>query len=198
MPLVAFEGLPGTGKTTVAIKLTSTLGKASYVKITKYIPKAILTKFRGKERSPYEKLVFYIEWFKRLCRHLRKELNKSNGKLFIADRWYYTIVVYYSYHASLTVDDFLKLVRYYEEDGDLLEPDLIFLFTISYEEYVSRLKARGNYKEYEITYDFYRRCSTYYEALGSLRQVDVIDVTGRRVEDVTGDVIRRLSSLRGN
>ncbi len=183
---LVLEGIDGSGKTTIALKLKKAYeerGKPVLItreptdyEVGQYIRK-YLNSVSVEERDPvFEALIFAAD----RALHIRKRIipHLEKGYLVISDRYYYSSLAYQSING-------IDLAWVLEVNKFMLNPDLAIFLDVSPEEAIKRIKhARNVFEKKKFLQKVY---GTYIEMVdkGMLIKID-----GRkRIVDVVNEII---------
>jgi dTMP kinase len=202
--LITFDGIDGSGKTTLANAITAWLVEEGYnAEYTQepYTPdiggtiKQILSGHR-KTTTEALTLLFVADRFEH-CEAMRKEID--NGAIKVCDRFYYSTIAYQC--AQGVSFDWI-----YKMHTGVMDPDIAFFLDISVDQAMARIgerghktdifekkefleKVRNNYLDIVKTHD------AKYEQLTPLHLIDQTNKTQEEtIRDIQRVLIKRLKS----
>lgn len=165
-PLIIFEGIEGTGKTTQINNLTNFLNKNKYkyVKIrepggtknSEKIRKLILNK-----KSTLNKITDLFLYLASRSENLEKIIAKNYGKkIILIDRFIYSTLAYQHYGMNINK----KLINYLNNFlVGRFKPNYIFLLTVDKKTLIKRLSKRKNKNKYDrLKINFYMKVQNGY------------------------------------
>ena len=165
-PLIIFEGIEGTGKTTQINNLTNFLNKNKYkyVKIrepggtknSEKIRKLILNK-----KSTLNKITDLFLYLASRSENLEKIIAKNYGKkIILIDRFIYSTLAYQHYGMNINK----KIINYLNNFlVGRFKPNYIFLLTVDKKTLVKRLSKRKNKNKYDrLKINFYMKVQNGY------------------------------------
>ena len=165
-PLIIFEGIEGTGKTTQISNLTNFLNKNKYkyVKIrepggtknSEKIRKLILNK-----KSTLNKITDLFLYLASRSENLEKIIAKNYGKkIILIDRFIYSTLAYQHYGMNINK----KLINYLNNFlVGRFKPNYIFLLTVDKKTLIKRLSKRKNKNKYDrLKINFYMKVQNGY------------------------------------
>lgn len=189
---IVFEGIDGSGKTSIARALPAKLGRSDLI-LTEEPTKTWLGD--AVKRSHKEKMDPITEAFLFLAdRTAHTESIRgwlAEGKTVLCDRYYHSTVAYQGAAIEGKVD-FDPISWLLELNLKVsLEPDIVFFFKVDPEIAIKRVNTRGKLSKFERL-DFLRKVAANYDRLTRMcRNVTVIDSSGP-LASVLDDVLRRL------
>ena len=190
--LIVFEGIDGSGKTTVVKKIGKILeleGKDVFITeeptktwIGKDVRRAI-----EEEKNPFtQALLFFAD----RAEHIY-EIKKNLEKIVLCDRYVYSTYAYQGAQLSkvMSVEEALEwLERIYEPIK--LDPDMVFLIDVEPEVGLSRIYGREKKEKFEKI-EFLKKVRKIYSYLAEKHNFIVVE-GNRSIEDVVNDVVLRI------
>lgn len=183
--IVAFDGLNGTGKTTIARNVSHRLG-VEYVR-TPPLKASVLREFFDDDPFSRAALLFYASWVVRLSEEVR---SGKHGDLVVCDRYVGSTLSYFSAAGNAAAEGLLG--------GDaVLRPCLTVLVVANEDARISRLAVRSRPRLIETAT---RRKGFRASVLQRLREYQPlyqIDTTEDSVEMLSAAVANRIVALVG-
>lgn len=175
---INFEGLDGTGKTTLAREYAKRSGGVYY-----YTPPEQISGIRKFIDTSDDALIkcFYYMMGNAIASKDIKELLKTTN--VIADRYIYTTIAYHS----------LLLGKDIEAPKELLLPDLIIRVTASWEAIEKRIKERKIKNPFEEINHLKKVAEKYDRIFGGLNNVITIDTTNKKPDESLAEISEKLS-----
>ncbi|MCD6481786.1 MAG: dTMP kinase [Thermoplasmata archaeon] len=175
---ITFEGIDGSGKTTIASLLHKKLGSRSVLTFEptdSWIGRSV-----GKAIEEGRDAITIALLFMADRREHIKEIEKwlSEGKIVICDRFMDSTFAYQSEHMNMeNAEKWLRTVH----SPFMLIPDLTFLLRISPEKAMERIKGR-RHEAYEYE-DFLRRVQENYLRIASMEKERIVVIDAERSKE---------------
>lgn len=189
--IIVFEGVEGTGKTTIAKKLLKYLknkGKKSILlrepggtEISEKIRK-ILLDCKHKNIDKKTEFLLYLASRAQLISEKIKELLKKNY-IIILDRFYLATIVYQGYARGLDMK-FIKAVNNFIIED--IKPDITIILDASLNTIYERIKNRKNLNRIDKeSVDFHRKVKNgYLKESKNFKNCYVINTDNKKIKDV--------------
>lgn len=176
--LISIDWLDGCWKTTLGKKLAERIGGKYY-----YTPPEKIHSIReiADNTTPLIRSYYYMMWNLIASRDYEEMLKFWH---VVSDRYFYATR---AYHEPLWI--FLPV------PDELIKPDAIVYISASWDSIEKRLKARFWQTPFEDL-DYLKKVATHYEEiLKDVPNVVKVDSTDRNPDDVTNEIIEKLSFL---
>jgi len=189
---IVFEGIDGSGKTSVAKAIASRLISENAV-LTGEPTKTWLGE--AVRRSHAERTDAFTEAFLFLAdrtehtESIRRWLEE--GRTVVSDRYFHSTIAYQAaaLEEKVRFDPFEWLI---EENRKIsIEPDIVFLLRVDPETALRRVNARGSLSKFERL-DFLRRVASNYDRLSKMYDNIVVVPSDGPLDSVIADVVQRL------
>lgn len=196
MPLITFEGIEGSGKSTQARRLADELGalftfEPGATETGKRIREIVLG--AGNVAPQAELLLFLADRAQHIAEVMRPEL--AAGRVVICDRYNDSTLAYQGYGRRIPLAPLRQLT---EEATGGLRPDLTFLLDVSVVLGLSRAGRRGAIDRIESeTVSFHERVRDGFRRLASEEPARWVVVDGERDADTIAAEIRAAARARG-
>lgn len=201
--IVAFEGLPGCGKSSIAKEVA---GEFEDCVIIPEVSETAASKgFEVADRASIGTEAWFLTQY--YTRDVEAGRLKAEGKLVIEDRNYASSLAfgYANFVTSSNASFFMHFPSYIVNKavGTLVKPDVYLFFRIPVEESVRRQDSREELKEELKTgsIDVLSNCEKFYKAFFSILEPEVslyeIDAT-RPIDAVLEEVMGVLEALMGS
>ena len=200
--IVAFEGLPGCGKSSVARKVAKEIQDC--VIMPEVSELAASRGFEVADRASIGTETWFLTQY--YTRGTEAKRLREEGKLVIMDRNYASSLAFgfANFVASNNPSFFMHFPSYIVNKavGTLVKPDAYFFFKISVSESVRRMDSREEMREELRTGSVHvlRDCERFYKAFFSILEPEVslyeIDATQSK-ESVLGEVLGIFGELSG-
>ena len=199
-PLIIFEGIEGSGKTTLINHVSKYLKKKriSFIKIrepggnknSEIIRKLILNK-KNKFNS-FTDLMLYLA---ARSENIEKVINKNyQKKIILLDRFTDSTIAYQ--HYGMKID--LKVIKMLNKFiiGNF-NPDIVFLSTVNSKNLQKRLRNRSNLNRYDkFKLKFYNKVQNGYEKISSNKSKYIkINSNTNTINEVKKIIINKLEKL---
>lgn len=196
MPFLVFEGIDGSGKTTLIQELLKRIQDNPYKCHVFRAPGStnLGERLRALVLDPTidvcsESQVFlFLASFSQLITEIKEILRKN--ELVILDRFFYSTIAYQVYGLKLTK----KLIPAIEQSSLNVTPDLVFHLDLSLEEANRRREshAKDRFESKELA--FFERVTEGYKEMQSIYDFTVVDAN-KPLEEVTESVLEILEKL---
>lgn len=153
---IVFEGLDGTGKSTLAQKLAIALA-FPYLKTPSGTFHIARSHFDTESISSEERVAFYLGD----CHKLSMQISLGQIPALVLDRYFYSTLAYHKEQAPALVPILLPMV------SQLIKPDLVILLHADFVTSLRRIKARSNGASYEDKFlkeEYFQRIYENYKA----------------------------------
>jgi len=197
MMFIAFEGIDGSGKTTLAKKLAGYLeetGKKVYLteEPTKTWIGEDVRRAIEEEKNPYTQALLFFADRAEHVKEIRKKLEE--GYIVISDRYVYSTYAYQGaqLYGLMKFEDAMEWFRGIYEPMRL-DPDVVFYIDIWPEEGISRIYGREKKEKFERV-EFLNRVREIYSLLAE--EYGFIKIDGmRNVDEVMEDILAQVKRL---
>jgi len=185
---IVFEGIDGSGKSTVARAIASLLGEGSAVlteEPTKsWLGNAVRKSHQMRENPVTEAFLFMAD---RASHNEKIKKWLSDGLSVVCDRYYHSTVAYQS--AAIAdrddSDPFDWLLEINQRIS--IEPDLVFLLDIDPKTALARVNRRGEQSKFEKL-EFLEKVAQNYQRLASASKTILIIDASRSLGDVVSEI----------
>jgi len=145
---VVFEGIDGSGKTTLSKLLVEELNKKGHTAVWTKEPfdNQIREVILSKNLDPWsEVFLFLSDRREHVLKVIKPALDK--GYIVVCDRYYYSTLAYQGFGKGLNLQKLEKLNKFATEG---LEPDIVFILDIDPQKALERInKTRGEKTKFE-------------------------------------------------
>ena len=189
---IVFEGIDGTGKSTIAKKLAMELEKEGYeVFLTQeptktWIGEDVRRAIEEEKNGFTQALLFFAD----RAEHVQ-DIEKNKEKIVICDRYVYSTFAYQGaqLEKELGIERALEwFERVYEPMR--LDPDLVFLIVVDPKEGIRRIYGRERKEKFEKV-EFLKRVQEIYLMIASKYKFIVVD-GNREIEEIYGKIKRKI------
>ncbi len=191
----SLEGLDGSGKSTVGKKIAERFSNSLYIN-----PSLQFDMEKGDENHSFgTKYLAYMSLNSRISDNIKEGIFEEKN-LFV-DRYIHSTV---AYHSCSMNRDLLKLSEDLVKQMDILLPDYVLFFDVSYEESMRRMGNRGNMSANDISLkrdDAKMVCikNEYFELLDKRKfykkDYIYIDTTNLGIDEVVDEVCKKIRYL---
>lgn len=198
-PLIVFEGIEGSGKSTQIKNVTKFLNKKKInfirfrepggTKNSEKLRKLILSK-----NSNFNKLTDLYLYFASRSDNYEKILKKNyRKKTIIIDRFIYSTIAYQAYGMKIDKKIIEMNNKYIIKD---VKPDLIFLLLVNKKNFKKRIGLRKNKNRYdEFKYDFYKNVQNGYLKILKNNKKCVIINSNEDIETNKNKILKKIEEL---
>ena len=190
---IVFEGIDGTGKTTLSKKLVEFLLSKGIKAVWTREPysKPILEVLKGKELSPWaETHLFLADRDIHIGEFIKPYLEK--GYTVVSDRYYLSTLAYQGFGRGLDLE---LLKRLNEQIVGDLKPNLTILLDINVDKAVERIeKNRKNRDRFEKV-EFLKRVREGFLKLAKEEKNVVVLNGDKNVYELLGEILKQISRL---
>ena len=198
-PLIVFEGIEGSGKSTQIKNVTKFLNKKKInfirfrepggTKNSEKLRKLILSK-----NSNFNKLTDLYLYFASRSENYEKILKKNyRKKTIIIDRFIYSTIAYQAYGMKIDKKIIEMNNKYIIKD---VKPDLIFLLLVNKKNFKKRIGLRKNKNRYdEFKYDFYKNVQNGYLKILKNNKKCVIINSNEDIETNKNKILKKIEEL---
>lgn len=198
-PLIVFEGIEGSGKSTQIKNVTKFLNKKKInfirfrepggTKNSEKLRKLILSK-----NSNFNKLTDLYLYFASRSENYEKILKKNyRKKTIIIDRFIYSTIAYQAYGMKIDKKIIEINNKYIIKD---VKPDLIFLLLVNKKNFKKRIGLRKNKNRYdEFKYDFYKNVQNGYLKILKNNKKCVIINSNEDIETNKNKILKKIEEL---
>ena len=198
-PLIVFEGIEGSGKSTQIKNVTKFLNKKkiNFIKFrepggtknSEKLRKLILSK-----NSNFNKLTDLYLYFASRSDNYEKILKKNyRKKTIIIDRFIYSTIAYQAYGMKIDKKIIEMNNKYIIKD---VKPDLIFLLLVNKKNFKKRIGLRKNKNRYdEFKYDFYKNVQNGYLKILKNNKKCVIINSNEDIETNKNKILKKIEEL---
>ena len=157
---VTFEGIDGSGKSTVSKKVFQNLKNEAYDVILTFEPTdtyigKCVQRFIKEENDPFSTAFAFIADRIQHCKQIKKWLDA--GKIVICDRYSESTYAYQGAQMQGIINSPIKWLKSLSDDR-IITPDITFLFLIDPEEAIKRIQGRDDLIPFEKI-DFLKKSS---------------------------------------
>ncbi|WP_423792924.1 dTMP kinase [Methanocaldococcus indicus] len=176
---IVFEGIDGSGKTTISKMLANHLGyfwtaEPTDGEIGKFI-REILTKNKNIDSKAIT-LLFTADRYEH-----QKIIKENIKKGVICDRYFFSTLAYQSVLG--VEDEFIKYIN-----KDIIMPDVVFLLVVDVDEAIKRLKTSDLFEKKS----FLEKVQKKYLELAKEYNFIVIDTSNKSIDNVFNEILKRL------
>ncbi len=195
---IVFEGIDGTGKTTIVKRLAKDLTNSGYdVFITQeptktWIGRDVRRAIEEEKNGFTQALLFFAD----RADHL-EELRRNMDKVILCDRYVYSTFAYQGAQLE-KIMGFENALKWFQSvyEPMRLDPDMVFLIKVNPEEGIRRIYGREKKEKFERV-EFLKRVQEIYERIASLYGFIIVD--GNRgieeiYEDIRSEIMEKLKS----
>ena len=175
---ITFEGIDGSGKSTVSKKVFEKLKNDGYDVVLTFEPTdtwigKCVSDFIKKDKDPYSTAFAFIADRINHCKKIKNWIDE--GKIVLCDRYADST---YAYQGAQIKDDIKNPMKWLKElsDDKILKPDVTFLFVIDPEESLKRIQNRSELIPFERL-DFLKKVQKNYMNLSKQKQFINLDAT---------------------
>ena len=198
-PLIVFEGIEGSGKSTQIKNVTKFLNKKKInfirfrepggTKNSEKLRKLILSK-----NSNFNKLTDLYLYFASRSENYEKILKKNyRKKTILIDRFIHSTIAYQSYGMNIDKKIIEINNKYIIKD---VKPDLIFLLLVNKKNFKKRIGLRKNKNRYdEFKYDFYKNVQNGYLKILKNNKKCVIINSNEDIETNKNKILKKIEEL---
>lgn len=175
---ITFEGIDGSGKSTISKKVFEKLKKEGYDAVWTYEPTETWLGKQVKKSIETENDPFVTAFTFTADRIIHgKKINKwlSKGKIVLCDRYAESTYAYQGAQMQEQIDNPIKWLKELAEDK-IPTPDRTFLFNITPEEALSRIQHRDNLIPFEKQ-KFLEKVQKNYLKLSNTKRFKKIDAS---------------------
>ena len=198
-PLIIFEGIEGSGKSTQINKLAKYLEKKKikYIKIREPGGSSNSEKIRSlllNKKNNFNSLTDLLLYMASRNENIVKILLKNyNKKIILVDRFIYSTIAYQHYGMNIDIK-FINLLN--KIILKKIKPTYIFLHTVSINNMIKRLKKRKKNNRYDnFDKGFYNRVQRgFIKILERKKNVSIIN-SNNTVQDNTFEIINKIKDL---
>ena len=192
MMFVVFEGIDGSGKTTIVRRIGGMLRREGYeIFITEeptktWIGEDVRRAIEEEKNGFTQALLFFAD----RAEHV-EEIKRNMNKIVLCDRFVYSTYAYQGAQLSKKMD-VEKALSWFESVYEVMrvEPDLIFLIDIEPEIGMGRIYGRNKKEKFERI-EFLKKVREIYLELA--KRYDFVVINGNRsVEEVAGEIMEYL------
>jgi len=187
---ITFEGIDGSGKSTVSKKVFEKLKSEGYdVVLTfeptdTYIGKCV-QRFIKEGKDPFSTAFAFIADRIDHCKKIKKWLDA--GKIVICDRYSESTYAYQSAQMEEIIDNPIKWLKNLSDDRIII-PDLTFLFFIEPKEAIKRIQNREELVPFEKK-DFLKKVHENYLKLANEKRFVKLDAK-KSIDELTNECIK--------
>jgi len=195
--LIVFEGIDGSGKTTVAKKLLEKLSELGYKAHYTYEPwespfSKLLQSFKGKVSPLIEALLLAADRYYHVTNDIVPKLKE--GYVVLLDRYFYSSIAYQG--ARGADPSWVKELNRY-----VVKPDLIIYLDVALDIALNRLKGKGSKWGYFEKTELLIKVKEIYESMIESEGFIVVDAN-RSLNEVVDEcfniIVKKLSELESN
>ena len=198
-PLIIFEGIEGSGKSTQINKVAKYLEKKKikYIKIREPGGSSNSEKIRSlllNKKNNFNSLTDLLLYMASRNENIVKILLKNyNKKIILVDRFIYSTIAYQHYGMNIDIK-FINLLN--KIILKKIKPTYIFLHTVSINNMIKRLKKRKKNNRYDnFDKGFYNRVQRgFIKILERKKNVSIIN-SNNTVQDNTFEIINKIKDL---
>ena len=198
-PLIIFEGIEGSGKSTQINRVAKYLDKKNikYIKIREPGGSSNSERIRSlllNKKSNFNTLTDLFLYMASRNENIVKILSKNyNKKVILIDRFIYSSIAYQHYGMKIDIK-FINLLNKMILKN--IKPTYIFLHTVSINNMIKRLKKRKQNNRYDnFNKSFYRRVQGgFIKALKRKKNVSIIN-SNNNIENNTFKIINKIKDL---
>ena len=198
-PLIIFEGIEGSGKSTQINKVAKYLekNKIKYIKIREPGGSSNSEKIRSlllNKKNNFNSLTDLLLYMASRNENIVKILLKNyNKKIILVDRFIYSTIAYQHYGMNIDIK-FINLLN--KIILKKIKPTYIFLHTVSINNMIKRLKKRKKNNRYDnFDKGFYNRVQRgFIKILERKKNVSIIN-SNNTVQDNTFEIINKIKDL---
>ena len=198
-PLIIFEGIEGSGKSTQINKVAKYLDKKNikYIKIREPGGSPNSEKIRSlllNKKSNFNALTDLFLYMASRNENIIKILIKNyNRKVILIDRFIYSSIAYQHYGMKINIK-FINLLNKMVLKN--IQPTYIFLHTVSIDNMIKRLKRRKQNNRYDnFDKNFYIRVQKgFIKILKGKKNVSIIN-SNNTIKDNTFEIINKIKNL---
>jgi dTMP kinase len=148
---VTFEGIDGSGKSTIAKLVYEKLKKEKYKVVKTFEPTDSwigkkVQKYIESKTDPYITSLIFIADRIQHCKKIQKWIDEGN--IVLCDRYAESTYAYQAAQLDKKIDDPIKFLKELSE-GRIITPDRTFLFLIDPKKSINRIKNRGKLIPFE-------------------------------------------------
>ncbi len=184
---VVFEGIDGSGKSTIARELDMSIGQLLITsEPTDSDVGRLADKAAYEDTTPYLELFLYLADRAGHTEFIKKEMTK--GYNVLCDRYWGSTAAYQAAHGMMEMDYLVEIQMPF-----VLEADITILFDLPVEEALKRISGRDDTSKYERM-NFLEKVRENYLKLAREHGWEIVDA-GRRLEEVREDVLALVESI---
>jgi len=189
---IVFEGIDGSGKTSVTKAVASKLNKHDIILTGEptdtWLGDAV-RRSHEEDSNPFTEAFLFLADRAAHSEAIRLWLKK--GKTILCDRYYHSTVAYQSaaMEGKVDFDSFAWLLEANMKVS--IEPDTVFLFKVDPEIALKRVSSRGKLSKFERL-EFLTKVAANYDRLAKLRKNIIIVDSNGSLGKVIDEVMRRL------
>ena len=189
---IVFEGIDGTGKTTIVKRLAEDLEREGYeVFVTQeptksWIGRDVRRAIEEEKNGFTQALLFFAD----RAEHVR-EIKENLDKVILCDRYVYSTFAYQGAQLEREMG-FEKAMEWFKQvyEPMRLDPDMVFLITVDPEEGIRRIYGREKKEKFERV-EFLRRVQEIYLRIASEYGFSVID-GNRGIEEIYREISAKI------
>ncbi|ACX72871.1 thymidylate kinase [Methanocaldococcus vulcanius M7] len=182
---IVFEGIDGSGKTTISKKLAKSINAFWTYEPSNSVVGELIRKILSGNVKVDDKTLALLFSADRI-EHNKKIKEELRYRDVVCDRYLYSSIAYQS--VAGVDEDFIRSINRYA-----LKPDLVFLLICDIETALKRINTKDIFEKKE----FLEKVQEKYLDLAKKEGFVIIDTTDRTVEDVYSEVFKTVK-LRSN
>ncbi len=189
---IVFEGIDGTGKTTIVKRLAEDLKREGYeVFVTQeptktWIGRDVRRAIEEEKNGFTQALLFFAD----RAEHV-KEIRENLDKVILCDRYVYSTFAYQGAQLEREMG-FEKAMEWFKQvyEPMRLDPDMVFLITVDPEEGIRRIYGREKKEKFERV-EFLRRVQEIYLRIALEYGFSIID-GNRGIEEIYREISAKI------
>ncbi len=191
---VTFEGIDGSGKSTVSKKVYQNLKNKGYDVVLTFEPTdtwigKCVSNFIKKEKDPYSTSFAFIADRIEHCKKIKESIN--SGKIVLCDRYADSTYAYQAAQIENDIKDPMKWLKELSKDRILI-PDITFLFVIEPKDSLARIQTRDELIPFERL-DFLNKVHKNYLKLSDEDRFIKVDAT-KKIDELVDICIGKIIS----